>query len=387
MVKVLMVIDSLEMGLAGQLLPTLVKVAPAEQLEFEVASLEPPSGKSGAIQRRLEELGIKPSFLGIRGLSDLRSVQHVADAIRTSSCHIVHGHLAYSSTLVPVAARLADRPSVCTLYGLPQHGSGRDALRERLCVAAARRSNSLIFVSETALEQFAARYRRRPSWRVVHNGIDVEIWSPGAGRLPRRLRIPAGAPVISIIGRLRASKGHALAIAAWHAVLSRIPEARLLFVGDGPERVTLRQQVQRAGLHERVIFAGRIDDERERADIVRASHVSLLPSYGEALPMALIEASACARPVVATDVGGVREVVKDGITGTLIPPGEITAIADALIELLQDPQLGLRMGEAGRILVQERFDMYGWARRLGNMYAEARANSRPRNIGLQIDSG
>ena len=103
--------------------------------------------------------------------------------------------------------------------------------------------------------------------------------------------------------------------------------------------------------------------------------------------MALIEASACARPVVATDVGGVREVVKDGITGTLIPPGEITAIADALIELLQDPQLGLRMGEAGRILVQERFDMYGWARRLGNMYAEARANSRPRNIGLQIDSG
>ena len=378
-----MVIDSLEMGLAGQLLPTLVKVAPAEQLEFKVASLEPPSGKSGAIQRRLEELGIKPSFLGIRGLSDLRSVQHVADAIRTSSCHIVHGHLAYSSTLVPVAARLADRPSVCTLYGLPQHGSGRDALRERLCVAAARRSNSLIFVSEAALEQFAARYRRRPSWRVVHNGIDVEIWSPGAGRLPRRLRIPAGAPVISIIGRLRASKGHALAIAAWHAVLSRIPEARLLFVGDGPERVTLRQQVQRAGLHERVIFAGRIDDERERVDIVRASHVALLPSYGEALPIAVIEASACARPVVATDVGGAREIVGDGTSGILIPPGEIAAISNALIELLEDPNLGAEMGQAGRSLVRERFDMYGWARRLGDIYLEALAGQHPNELGTR----
>jgi glycosyltransferase involved in cell wall biosynthesis len=184
--------------------------------------------------------------------------------------------------------------------------------------------------------------------------------------------------VISIIGRLRASKGHALAIAAWHAVLSRIPEARLLIVGDGPERATLRQQVQRVGLHERVLFAGRIDDERERADIVRASDIALLPSYGEALPMALIEASACARPVVATDVGGVREVVSDGVGGTLIPPGEITAIADAVIELLQDPQLGARMGQAGRVLVQERFDMYSWARQLGDIYAEAMTNPVPK---------
>ena len=90
--------------------------------------------------------------------------------------------------------------------------------------------------------------------------------------------------------------------------------------------------------------------------------------------MALIEASACARPVVATDVGGVREVVSDGVSGTLIPPGEITAIADAVIELLQDPQLRARMGQAGRILVEERFDMYGWARRLADIYAEARAS-------------
>jgi glycosyltransferase involved in cell wall biosynthesis len=187
--------------------------------------------------------------------------------------------------------------------------------------------------------------------------------------------------VISIVGRLRASKGHALAIAAWHAVLSRIPEARLLFVGDGPERVTLRQQVQRAGLHERVIFAGRIDDERERVDIVRASHVSLLPSYGEALPMALIEASACARPVVATDVGGVREVVSDGVSGILMPPGEIAAISDALIKLLQDPNLGIQMGQAGRILVQERFDMYNWARQLGNVYTDAMARVPFKELG------
>jgi glycosyltransferase involved in cell wall biosynthesis len=119
------------------------------------------------------------------------------------------------------------------------------------------------------------------------------------------------------------------------------------------------------------VFAGRIDDERERVDLVRASDIALLPSYGEALPMALMEASACARPVVATDVGGVREVVSDGVSGRLIPVGEITAIADTLVELLQDLQLRARMGHAGRILIEERFNMYSWARELADVYAEA----------------
>jgi glycosyltransferase involved in cell wall biosynthesis len=163
---------------------------------------------------------------------------------------------------------------------------------------------------------------------------------------------------------------------AWRSVLSRVPEARLVIVGDGPERATLRQQAHSAGLQDRVLFAGRIDDEREMADIVRASDIALLPSYGEALPTTLIEASACARPVVATDVGGVREVVSEGVSGTLVPPGQIPAIADAVIDLLEDPGRRARMGRAGRILVEERFNMHNWAHRLTDTYAEATAGQR-----------
>jgi glycosyltransferase involved in cell wall biosynthesis len=125
------------------------------------------------------------------------------------------------------------------------------------------------------------------------------------------------------------------------------------------------------------VFAGRIDDECERVDILRASDVVLLPSYGEALPIALIEASACARPVVATDVGGVREVVSDDLSGTLVLPGDIAAIAEAVMDLLEDPGRRARMGKAGRILVEERFNMYSWARRLANVYTEASASRRP----------
>ncbi len=370
MVKVLAVIDSLD-GDTGQAVSTLAKVAPSEQLKLEVISLRAASGKSATVVRGLKELGIAPSFLDIRRLSEVRSVQRVADAIRASCCSVVHAHLSCSSTLVPVAALLAELPSVCTLYGLPKQGSGRDAVKERLCVAAAGRSKALIFVSDAAREQFAAKYRRRPSWRVLRSGIDAETWRPGPGLLPNRLRIPPGAPVVSILGALQATKGHALAIAAWHSVLSHQPEARLLFVGDGPEKATLRRQIQRAGLHHRVVFAGRIDDECERVGILRASDIALLPSYGEALPMALIEASACARPVIATDVGGTGEVIHDGLSGILIPPGEIPAIANAVIELLQDSKRRAGMGQTARILIEERFNMYSWARGLSDIYAEA----------------
>jgi glycosyltransferase involved in cell wall biosynthesis len=89
--------------------------------------------------------------------------------------------------------------------------------------------------------------------------------------------------------------------------------------------------------------------------------------------MALIEASACARPVVATDVGGAREVVSDDVSGTLIPPGDITALAEAAIGLLQDHDGRARMGKAGRALVEERFDMCSWAHELADIYANAAA--------------
>jgi len=383
-VKILTVIDTLEVGTAAQAVFTLAKAALSKQLKLDVACLQLGSQNTGTMVQRLQELGTEPTVIGVQGLRDPRSVRRVADAIRSSSCQVVHAHSTYSSTLVPAAARLATRPSVCTLYSLPQQGGGRDALKERLCVAAAGRSSALIFVSEAALEQFAARYRRRPSWQVVRNGIDIETWSPGHGQLPQALRIPAHAPVVTIIGALRATKGHALAIAAWPSVLSRFPEARLVIIGEGPERATLRQQVKRAGLQDRVLFTGRVEDEQDTVDAVRASDIVILPSYGEALPMALIEASACSRPVVATDVGGVREVVSDGVNGTLIAPGHIAAIGDVVIEMLKDPERRSRMGNTGRRMVEERFDTGSWLQRLLKVYQEATSSRHSFELGTRV---
>ena len=97
--------------------------------------------------------------------------------------------------------------------------------------------------------------------------------------------------------------------------------------------------------------------------------------------MALVEASACARPVVASDVGGVREVVSDDVTGTLIPSGDIAAIAHAVIDLLEDPVRRARMGQAGRIAAEERFGMHTWARGLARIYIEATAGQHASALG------
>jgi glycosyltransferase involved in cell wall biosynthesis len=97
--------------------------------------------------------------------------------------------------------------------------------------------------------------------------------------------------------------------------------------------------------------------------------------------MALIEASACARPVVASDVGGIREVVSNDVSGTLMPPGDIPAIADSVINLLEDPRRRARMGQAGRILVEERFSMSSWARQLARIYTEATAGQHANAFG------
>jgi len=142
--------------------------------------------------------------------------------------------------------------------------------------------------------------------------------------------------------------------------------------------------VKRAGLQDRVLFTGRVEDEQDTVDAVRASDIVILPSYGEALPMALIEASACSRPVVATDVGGVREVVSDGVNGTLIAPGHIAAIGDVVIEMLKDPERRSRMGNTGRRMVEERFDTGSWLQRLLKVYQEATSSRHSFELGTRV---
>lgn len=373
--RVLAVVDSITLGGAEALLATLAGAAPQAGLELDVVSVGPPHPDRSQLASVLRAAGIEPRYLSIPRLAHPNAIPALARAIRASRCDVVHAHLEYAATLVPPAARIVARPAVCTFHHIAAPLARRDAVKERLAVEVASRSRGVIFVSEASRRSFAERYGDRSRWMVVHNGVDLARFRPEAASMPTDLGVPDGAPVATMVAALRPGKGHVAAIEAWSSVTASCPSARLLLVGSGPLEPALRARASALGVADSIVFAGLRSD----VDLIlRASSVVVLPSESEALPTSLMEAAACGRPVVATPVGGVGEVVSDGSTGLLVPVGDRRALAEALGGLLVRDARWHGMGAAARRIAEERFDRVAWARRLAVVYAEAVAGtSRP----------
>jgi glycosyltransferase involved in cell wall biosynthesis len=375
--KVLIVIDSLSFGGAENVLVTLAAEAPRLGLTLDVVSLAPPTNGRAAWLPRLREAGFDPRFLGIERLLQHDAVTALASVIRESECDVVHAHLEDSSTLAPLAARLARRPALCTLHHVPVPISGREALRERLAVMVGSRSSGLVMVSQASYDGFAARYPRshRPArWAVVHNGVDLQRFRPleqdEPKGLPVDLDVPPGVPVVALVGHMRIGKGQDVAVRAWPGVLDRHPDARLLLIGNGPLEDDLRRLATELGVESRVVFAGARDDVE--AILPRATLV-ILPTRMEALPTALLEASASGVPSVATAVGGVPEVVVDAETGWLIAAATPELFAGAIGEALGDPAERQRRGKAARARTEQLFSSTGWAEKLHAHYTAVAA--------------
>lgn len=372
-VKVLVVIDSLNFGGAENVLATLASEAPRLGLNLDVLSLAPPTGGRAAWLPRLRAAGLEPRFLGVERLAQIGAVPKLARAIRSSGCDVVHAHLEDAVTLVPIAARLARRPALCTLHHVPVPLRGREALRERLAVMAGSRSSGLVMVSQASYDGFAARYPRSHDparWSVVHNGVDLERFRPSgpgeAAALPAELGIPSGVPVVALVGHMRIGKGQDVAVRAWPEVLAAEPDARLLLVGNGPLEQELRLLTRDLGVESRVVFAGARDDVQE---ILPRTALVVLPTRMEALPTALMEAAAAGIPSVATDVGGVPEVVVDGETGWLVDAATPEQFAAVLRTALSDPAERRRRGAAARARAERTFGAAGWAERLAECYS------------------
>lgn len=379
--RVLVVIDSLAFGGAENVLVTLAAEAPRLGLELDVLSLAPPTNGRATWLPRLRAAGLEPRFLDISRLAQPDAVPRLARAIRESGCDVVHAHLEDATTLAPLAGRLARRPVLCTLHHVPVPLRGREAVRERLAVMAGGRSAGLVLVSQASHDGFAARYPRshRPGrWSVVHNGVDLERFRPTAPgeptELPAELGVPAGAPVVAVVGHMRIGKGQDVAVRAWPEVVAEHPEARLLLIGNGPLEDEYRDLARSLGVADRVVFAGARDDV---AAILPRTTLVALPTRMEALPTALLEAAASGVASVATDVGGVPEVVVDGETGWLVPAPEPGLFAAALRDALRDPARLRARGAAARRRAEECFGSAAWADRLAARYAAVAAGWVP----------
>ncbi len=375
--RVLTVVDALKLGGAETLIAQLGRVSAEADIELSVLSLHGRSPERSRLEPLLRESGVEPEYLGVRRTLDVSGFRRLVGHLKQAKPDVVHAHLEMAMTMGIPAARRAGIPAVGTFHHVHRPLSGRASGRERLAVEIATRSAAAIFVSQASLISFADRYRRgRPvpaSWTVVHNGIDLDYFTPaatgGIAPLPADLGLGGNGPVVTILAALRDFKGITHAIDAWPVVLARQPTARLLLVGSGEQEQALRAQVARLALTESVVFAGMRSDV---PDVLRGSDLVVLPSiYGENLPTVLMEAGGCGRPVVASDVGGISDIVADGQTGLLVPPGDSPAIAAAILRLLAAPDLREQMGEAGRRRMERLFDARLWARSLHAVYQKA----------------
>jgi glycosyltransferase involved in cell wall biosynthesis len=187
---------------------------------------------------------------------------------------------------------------------------------------------------------------------VVYEGVPDRAPTPGGEDALRALGVPAGAPVIGNVAALTAHKGHETLIAAAARLGPRVPEARVVIVGQGALEAKLRAQARALGVADRILFAGfRADVDR----LLPAFDVFCLSSHMEGLGTSLLDAMCYARPVVATAAGGIPEAVEDGVTGRVVPPRDANALAEALASVLADRPRREAMGAAGRQRFLERF--------------------------------
>jgi glycosyltransferase involved in cell wall biosynthesis len=258
---------------------------------------------------------------------------------------IVHTHLDMSELIAFLATPLGV-PIVATRRG-PRGRYEGTAIYRNLEGVVHRRARVLICNSAYLADQVRTRDRAPPPIEVIHNAVDTERFD--------MVPFPRGRPTLAMVANMHYPyKGHARMLQAMRLVRAEVPAASLILVGDGVERGRIERAAGELGLLDAVEFAGRVDDPRP---FIGRAHVVALTSDDEGFPNALLEAMAMGRPVVATRVGGIPELVRDGMDGwlTSLDPSEI---ARRLVEVLGDRELRARLGASARA----RAESFGWER-------------------------
>ncbi|OGL00948.1 MAG: hypothetical protein A3I14_01880 [Candidatus Rokubacteria bacterium RIFCSPLOWO2_02_FULL_73_56] len=287
----------------------------------------------------------------VRPLRDLAALRQLTALMRRERPRIVHTHTSKAGFLGRLAARLARVPAVIhqphghVFYGY--WGAPRTALYVALERRAARWTDRIVTLTERGTAEHLARGIGRPGqYATVPSGVPtaaLRAAAPPRAAARARLGLAPDAYVVAGLGRLVPVKGFDLLVEALPRLAAEVPSARVLLVGDGPERAALEARARALGVAARLHVTGATP---EVAAHLAAADVLAAPSRNEGMGRALVEAMALGLPVVATAVGGIPAVVEDGGCGRLVPPGDADALAAALAGLGRDARLRETLGRA-----------------------------------------
>lgn len=300
---------------------------------------------------------------GFFNVTAFRQARAFLNLLRRRRVHVVQSFSFYSNLFAIPIARLAGVPVVL--------GSRREDARmktrvhqlaERWCY---RLATGVVTNAEVTKDQLVRRdgLPAERAW-VIHNGLDLDRFDR-LGSAPLAAGRQQEGPLIAIVAHLRPEKGHMVFLEAASRLARRYPTARFLIVGAGDCRELIEQRIWELRLTDRVRLTGLV---KNIPAVLRSVDIIALSSFHESFPNAIMEAMAASLPVVATDVGGARELVVDGHTGYLVPSGDAAALADRMAALCDDPEARRKMGEAGRRRIVEEFSVEKMVRNFERLY-------------------
>lgn len=369
------IIDHLGLGGVQTFLRTVLPHLRAHGYAPTLISLRRPTD----LGRAIEAAGVPVISLGLPRWSPAQLAVLVA-VLRRLRPSIAHTYLTVGNLVGRAAAIVAGVPTIVMedqlsvsqdVYSVPPPVVLAYRLAERwLC----RHTTLYLGPSQIVQEASSAAKGWPPErCRVLPNAVDCRRFVPAADRVGLRAELGlAGRPTVATFGRFVAQKriGDVADIA--RQVVAALPDVQFLIAGGGPLEGEIRRRIAGAGLGEHVLMLGRRQDTER---LLAASDVYLSLSAGEVLSVAILEAMAAGCPVVATDAGGTREQVRDGVNGFVRPVGDLDGLAAATLGLLRDPAAAARLGQSGRRIAVEQFDVPVAAARLAAIYDEALARA------------
>lgn len=287
---------------------------------------------------------------------------------RRERVDILHSHGYKSDILLGfVPSRLRRLPLVSTVHGFTSTGGvSRLALYRWLDLRALRRCDRVVLVHHGMTQGMGFDRLGDPRWRVIENGISHDAVIPPADDDPIVQFCRCGGPVVGAVGRLSPEKGFHHLLVAFQRLVEAGSNARLIILGEGPERRRLERMVAKAELNARILLPGFADARR----YLPLFNVFVLPSLTEGLPIALLEAMHAGVPIVASRTGGVPAVLEGGACGILVQPGDVVDLSAALEGMLADRAGAVALAGRARLAVRERYSSARMVDQYVELYSE-----------------
>jgi glycosyltransferase involved in cell wall biosynthesis len=325
---------------------------------------------------RARRRGLSVRMVHCKGRADWRAVRQIEEYIQEDAVDLVHTHGYKADLYGYLAAWRCHKPVVATCHNWVG-GTAALGIYNHLDRMALKKFNALAAVSDAVAQRLLAFGVPPEKIKTIANGIDVTAFERAQ---PLPLLKDEGSIVVGVVARLDLQKGFEYLLRAARELCKMFPDLKIVIAGEGPDRNRIEEMIQQYGLQSSVVLAGQ---QSNMPAVYAAMDIFVLPSLNEGLPMTVLEAMAASKPVIATRVGAIPSVIRDGENGLLVAPKDSEGLRNAVASLLNDPERRRQLGDQAHAWVSQNYTSEAMALKYREMYEGVLWKPAPSAISAQ----